>query len=217
MLAGLAVLTAATLAGCDSDCAFDDVDVPGRDRNPDGVPYPTDRLGTTPRNGATPGDHFPNLTFQGYPDSNRAAGLQTISLADYHDPDATRHRLLHLMAAALWCPHCQHETDLMAAFVPTLTAEGAVFVQAAIYGPSRGEAPDLCNVDSWITSHGTNFTVVFDVDARRLGSVVEISGVPWNTLIDTRTMEVLDVTIGTPADFEAYIRSALDAVGTPPP
>jgi hypothetical protein len=196
---------------------LDDVDVPGRDRNPDGIAYPTDRLGSTPRQGPTPGDHFPNLTFRGYPGSNRAAGLQTVSLADYYDPDAARHRVLHLMAAALWCPHCQHETDLMAAAAPTLTAEGAVFVQAAIDGASRDEPPDLCSVESWMTDHGTNFTVVFDVDARRIGAVAEISGVPWNALIDTRTMEVLDVTVGTPQDFAAYVRAGLAAAGAPTP
>ena len=214
-LLGTALLAAA-LPSCKTDCSFDDVDVAGRSTNPDGLPYPTDRLGSTPRHGTTPGDHFPNLTFQGYVDSNRAAGLQTVSLADVYDPNATRHRVLHLMAAVMWCPHCQHETDLMASLVPTLRAEGAAFIQVVLNGPSRGKGPDLCDMDSWIDDHATSFTVVFDVSARRLGSVADVSAVPWNALIDTRTMEVLDVTVGAPADFAAYVRSALNAVAPPP-
>jgi hypothetical protein len=216
LLAASAALVLATTGGCNGDCSFDDPDVAGRDRNPDGVAYPTDRLGALPRQGTTPGEHFPNLTFQGYPDSNRAAGLQTISLADYYDPQASRHRVLHLMASSMWCPHCQRETDLMATLVPTLRAEGAEFVQVLINGPSRGTAADLCDVESWAAEHATNFTLVFDANARRLGSVADISAVPWNALIDTRTMEVLDVSLGVPADFAAYVRAALTTVGPPP-
>ncbi len=67
---------------CEDCDPFDDVDVTGRDHNPDGVPYPTDNLGLTPRSGNTPGQHIPNFTYRGYVDSNREAGLQTISLAD---------------------------------------------------------------------------------------------------------------------------------------
>jgi hypothetical protein len=216
LLAASTAVGIPTAAGCSTACTFDDPDVAGRDRNPDGIPYPTDRLGTRPRQGTTPGDHFPNLTFQGYPDSNRAAGLQTISLADYYDPQASRHRVLHVMAAAMWCPHCQNETDRMAELAPTLRTEGAEFVQVVINGPSSGTAADLCDVDSWMEEHATNFTVVFDARAKRLGAVADVSAVPWNALIDTRTMEVLDVSVGAPADFAAYVRAALDVVGPAP-
>lgn len=210
---GQLVLAAALvlgLGGCDdSDCAFDDVDVAGRDVNPEGVPYPAGPYGGTARQGSIPGDVFPNFTFQGYPNSSRGEGLQPISLADFHDPDARRHSVLHLAAVAMWCPYCQAETQEMVQAVPALRAEGAEFIQVIIDGPSQGEPPDRCLLDEWVSEFDTNFSVVLDVDARRLGTIATIRSVPYNVVLDTRTMEVLYAGAGVPSDYTAFVRTYL--------
>lgn len=200
-LTGAAALTA--LACSDGrDCAYEDTDVNGRQLNPDGVAYPSQGLG------ADPGDTVPNFAFRGHLDADRS-NLSIVSLADYYDPDRKRHRLLHLMAAAMWCPVCSGQTDDMAGTVPSLRDEGLVVVQAIIDGPSRQTAPDRCDMEDWIERRGIGFTVVFDTFAKRIGTVANITGVPWNAMIDTRSMRIVNVIVGAPTSYEAYVRATL--------
>lgn len=200
--AGLIVTT-----GCseEQDCAFEDTVVAGRDANPDGVAYPEGPYG------AEPGELYPNHTFHGYVDSDTSR-LSLVSMADFLDPERKRHRLLHLMAAAMWCPVCSGQTDEMALFVPELEPEGLVVVQALIDGPSRGTPPDRCDMESWIERRGTTFTVVFDASGQRTAFVARYRGVPWNALVDTSTMRVVAAVEGRPSDYAAFVRSGLDAV-----
>ena len=79
-------------------------------------------------------------------------------------------------------------------------------------GADRGRPLTLADVDQWVAQMGTAFTVVIDVDARRLSTVADIVGVPWNALIDTRSMEVLDVTVGEVTDVQAYVQGGVDWV-----
>ena len=204
--AGVGLIATAGI-GCseDPDCAFNDVDVAGRDTNLDGVLYPTGSLG------ADAGDLFPNYSFQGYVDSD-TSGLSVVSLADYFDPDRKRHKLLHLMAAAMWCPVCSGQTDEMVLTVPNLRAEGLAALQLIIDGPARATAPDRCDMQSWIERKQTSFTVAFDVAAKRIGFVAKFTGIPWNALIDTTTMRVVSTLEGRPGDYELFIRSGFTAV-----
>jgi hypothetical protein len=212
----LAIVAALSGTGCDEDCSFTDDVVAGGATNPEGVPYPAGTYGATPREGSVPGDIFPNLGFRGYPDAATGGGLQTISLADFYDPEMRHHRVLHLSAVAMWCPHCARETDQLAQIAPTLRAEGAAFLQLIIDGPSQGEAPDRCDLDEWVEEHDANFTVVLDGAARRLGTVVAIGSVPYNAIIDTRTMEVLDAGTGAPDDMASIIRTWLGLLDDSP-
>jgi hypothetical protein len=202
--------------GCSGDCAFDDVDVAGRTTSPSGAAYPTGDFGFRPRDGTVAGQLVPNLTFHGYPGSERADGLQAVSVADFYDPEAESHRVLLLSAIVMWCPHCGAETDTLSGLAATLRSEGAEILQIAIDGPDQGVAPDRCDLDSWVDEKSTSFTVVIDGNARRMSQYTSVSSVPWNALVDARTMEVLDVTMGEPADVAGYVRSALDWVDSHP-
>jgi thiol-disulfide isomerase/thioredoxin len=212
----LAIVVALNGIGCDEDCSFADDVVTGNATNPEGVSYPAGAYGATPREGGIPGDIFPNLGFSGYRDSATDGELQTVSLADFYDPEMRHHRLLHLSAVAMWCPYCSRETDQLAQIAPALREEGAAFLQLIIDGPSKGEAPDRCDLDEWIEEHDTHFTVVLDGAARRLGTVVAVGSVPYNAIIDTRTMEVLDSGTGAPDDMAGVIRTWLGLLGNSP-
>jgi hypothetical protein len=213
------MLISAAAPGCSSDdgLAFDDVDVTGRDVNPDAIPYPKDDLGGSPRSGSTPGNRIPNFTFRGYPNSDRASGLKVVSLADYFDPDQRRNKVLHVMAAVAWCPHCAAQTQQMVAVTDSLRALGAESLQTLMQAPDPERALRLSDLDDWVERFHTRFTVVFDVQGRRLSTVADMSAVPWNALIDTRTMEILSVTSGGTGDFAAYLQGALDWVAHNPP
>jgi hypothetical protein len=221
LLAG--VLTTALLAAAAASCSssnsvepdFADPDVAGRDANPDGVPYPTDHLGGHPRSGKRPGDRIPNFTFQAYLEGDRAAGLKTISLADYFDPQQQRQKILHIEVSAVWCAICSSVTEAPVKVKEPLGKEGVVYLEVMTAGRSGGTGPALGEVDDWITAHQSNITTAIDVRSRRLAGLGIDPGVrPWDIVVDTRTMEILDSSGGSPLDIVKYDRSYVQLVGT---
>lgn len=221
-----ATLTAGLL-GCASSAScttspsleeFSDPDVEGRDTNPDGVPYPTDHLGGAERAGSRPGQRIPNFTFMGYPEADRTGGLRPISLADYYDPDQKRHKMLHLQVAATWCSICSSVCDATVKVKTPMESEGVVYLEVLVSGVRAGFGPNLDEVDDWMTRHAQNYSVAVDVRARRLGSIgIDGSVMPWDVLIDTRTMEILDSSGGAPADLVRYDRDGLNFIAKTPP
>jgi hypothetical protein len=220
---GLVVLTAAMTscaASKESPAEFDDPELPGRDANPDGVPYPTDSVGGAQRAGGRPGERIPNFTFQAYVDGDRAAGLKTISLADFFDPSQKRFKIIDLQVAATWCSVCSSVVSATVPLKAKLAAEGVVFLEVIVAGNASTAGPSLEEVDGWIGRHQSNFTTAIDVRGRRLGSIgIDRAAVPYDLLIDTRTMEILDSSVGAPLNFdvERYVREGLAYVTSHPP
>jgi hypothetical protein len=208
-----------SLAACASDSGpadFPDHDVAGRETNPDGVPYPTDSLGGLERAASRRGNRIPNMTFQAYVNGDRSKGLQTLSLADFFDPDQKRHKLLDIQISQAWCSICSSETEATAQVVDALGEEGAVFLQVMTSGNDASKGPALEEVDAWVDRHAMTYTLAIDVRGRRMGSL-GVTTVPWDILVDTRTMEILDSSAGAPADVAKYVREGLQWVASHPP
>lgn len=215
----LLAFTCALFAGCSTDDHppdFVDPEVPGRDANPDGVPYPTDSIGGIERGTNRPGQRIPNFTFQAYVNGDRAKGLQTVSLADFYDPEQERHKVLDIQISQVWCTICSVETESTSQLIDELTAEGAVFLQIMTSGSDASRGPSLGEVDAWVDRHEMAYTLAIDVRSRRMGGI-GVSTVPWDLLVDTRTMEILDSSAGAPADVAKYVRDGLQWVATHPP
>jgi hypothetical protein len=217
----LALLTGAAVACSASKASppeFADPEVAGRNANPDGVPYPTDNLGGAERAGGRPGQRIPNFTFQAYVDGDRAAGLQTISLADYFDPTQQRYKILDLQVAATWCSTCSNVVSATVPIKERLAGEGVVFLEVIVAGNVSTSGPSLAEVDSWVTRHASNVTTAIDVRGRRLAEIgVDRAVVPYDVLIDPRTMEILDSSAGAPQNIESYVRDGLKYVASHPP
>jgi hypothetical protein len=216
------VLLAFTAASCGSSSSgvseYTDPDVPGRDANPDGVPYPTDHLGGNKHVKTTPGDRIPNMTFQAYVDGDHTKPLQTVSLADYFDPQQKRYKLLHIEVAATWCTICSSEIDATEKVKDTLRAEGIVYLEVIVSGPSLQRGPSLDDVTGWIDRHSSTVSTGIDVRARRLSAIgIDGTVMPWDLQIDTRTMEILDSSGGAPNDIVQYDRSTLQFIETHAP
>jgi hypothetical protein len=217
---GLALATAMlALASCSSSkeapADFADPEGVGRYTNPDGVAYPSDNLGGAERAGTRPGQRIPNFTFQAYVDGDRAAGLKTISLADYLDPTQKNFKIIDLQVAATWCSVCSSVASATVPVKERLAREGVVFLEVIVAGNNSNAGPSLEEVDAWIGRHGSNLTTAIDVRARRLGAIgIDRAAVPYDLLIDTRTMEILDSSVGAPRgfDIESYVREGLQYV-----
>ena len=214
---GLGLACALWLAGCSTTptTPFDDPDTPPAAVNPDGLPYPTDHIGTRARTKVRAGDRLANFAFQGYLDGDPKGALKTLSMADLYDPEAKRSRVLHIQGVAGWCPVCASEAKQTRTAAGDLRAEGAVISQVLMQGAKRSVGPSLADLETWCDTYETKHAVLLDVDGRRLG-VFGIDGFPWNALVDTRTMEILDQGIGAPRDVAAYVREGLRLANGPP-
>ena len=219
-LALLSLLVTATVVSCsgakEKPADFADPQLPGHDANPDGLAYPTDHLGGTARSGrAHPGDRIPNFTFQAYVDGDRAAGLKTISMADYFDPKQVRNKVLHIEVSAVWCAICSSVTDETVKVKDELATEGVVYLEVVTAGATPGAGPSLGEVDDWVTRHMSNLTTAIDVRATRLAGIGVDPGVrPWDIVVDTRSMEILESSGGSPIDVATYDRSYLKVVAS---
>jgi hypothetical protein len=217
-LALMATTAPPSLIACsDENKEFTDPDLAVVEANLDGEPYPTDRIGGRKRSGTRPGDRMPNFTFRAYR-NGRANGLETISLAEYFDPQQKRNKVLHIQVAATWCAICSAELEATVTVTEPLKERGVVFLEIVVSGATAGAGPSLEEVDTWIDRHKTNFPTAIDVRARRLGPLgVSGSAMPHDILIDTRTMEILDSSIGAPLDIGVYVLDGLAFVTKNPP
>ncbi len=218
LVAGIVALLACGASNDADEPEFMDAEGPARDTSPDGVAYPVDHLGGAARSGTRRGDRIPNFAFSGYVDGDRASGLRTISLADYYDPQRARHRILHLEVAAVWCPICSSYAHATTKAKEPLGREGVAYLEIIVAGKSGSSGPSLREVEEWMDRHRSNFTTAIDVRAKRLAGIgVGLQTMPWDIVIDTRTMEILESSGGAPPDIVAYDRSFLRAVENSPP
>lgn len=211
---------ALALAACKSDGVaedFPDPEIAPAATNPDGVPYPTDNIGGQRRVGTTRGQRIPNFAFQAYVDGDRSA-LRTISMADYYDPQKTRHKVLHLQIAATWCTICSSEIEATIGIKDQARAIGVVFVEVIVSGPTAGKGPSTDDVDTWMARHETTITTAVDVRARRLSALgIDPAAMPHDILVDTRSMEILDSSVGAPLDVGKYVQAGQRWVDANPP
>jgi hypothetical protein len=179
------------------------------DTNPDGVPYPTENIGRTARNGATPGNRIANHKFLAYPDGDISKGLQPISMATMFDPTGKKNKIIHLQASGTWCVYCKEETKIIAPIKQKLIDRKVVWVISLSEGNAPGVGATILDLDKWIAQFKAPYMHFFDPSNRNLGEFYSATGLPWNANIDARTMEILDSYNGT-AQTEAALLAGLD-------
>jgi hypothetical protein len=190
----------AVLASCSSETAKPEQDTgltgdgeatDAPDTNPDGVPYPTSNLGTSPRSGSKTGNRINNYKFYGYPDANPANGLQAMSLANFYDPEGKKYKLLHIQASGVWCVYCQKETEIVVPMKAKLQEMQVVWLQSLAEGPAQGSLAKQKDLDSWISQFKSNLPSVLDPGNKNLGVFYDAAALPWNANINAMTMEIL--------------------------
>ncbi len=187
-----------------------------KDTNPDGVPYPTENIGTLARKGSTPGNRIANFKFVGYPNADKSGGLKQISLADFYDPTGSKYKIIHLQAAGVWCSACQAETKTVVPLKAELEAKGAVWLVSLAEG-GRGVPSKQSDLDGWIARFNSPFTHVLDPGNKNLGPFYDAAALPWNANIDATTMEILTAGTGgivEPEGIRKEINDALELAST---
>jgi hypothetical protein len=230
LAAPFAALSLATMVNCSSkqgsSVGGGVVGAAQNDEDGGVVAYPTETPGHAQRgvdaNGkpnTNPGSVIKNFKFLGYPNADPSKGLQTVALSDYYDPTASKHKVLHIIAAAEWCNPCNVETAALLTDLATpatdFEAQGVVYLQTLIEGYTPNLGATQADLNDWVGTVHPTFTEVLDPEAAALGEFFGASAVPLNVDIDVRTMEVLQA--GAGQEDPAAVKVWIDWVSKNPP
>ncbi|MCW5833147.1 MAG: hypothetical protein KIS78_12165 [Labilithrix sp.] len=182
------------------------------DTNPDGVPYPTDNIGTVERKGTKAGNRIANFKFLGYPDADKSGGLQPISLAQYYDPTGTKYKIIHIQASGVWCTACQAETRVVVPMKAEIEAKGAVWLVSLAEGATPGVPSKESDLTRWINNFDSPYTHWLDPGNKNLGPFYDRTALPWNANIDATTMEILTAGTGAVTTKEGIIAEIDEAL-----
>lgn len=202
------------LAGCDENLAPPFPEGQGQAADP-GSPYPAGPYGVAV------GQVIPNFEFVGYANPEESTAEEhTIELADFYNPtgedvfpeesiygtDVLKPTVLVVVVSAVWCGPCQFESDkLLPGEHAKYSPRGAQFFLQLADGPAAGSPAELSHLKSWTTKYETAFPAAID-PKYQLGSLFPSSAFPANILIDTRTMEILEVVSGIPEEDSAFFQ-----------
>ncbi len=192
----------APIVGCSSAAAPpQDTGLPAEDlsteANPYSVAYPTKGYGTQARSGNVAGNVFKNFRFYGYPNGDGTGGLQPISMAKYFDPEMRNYKIIVLSVTGNWCTYCRQETAEIIAKNEVFKGKQIAMIQAVAEGKSSGIPATKDNFDAWVKDYKHNFDVFLDDGKRNLSQYFASGGLPFNLVIDARTMEILSAQNGT--------------------
>lgn len=183
------------------------------DNNPDGVPYPTDNLGTRSRSGSTAGNRIANYKFLGYPDGDVSQGLKPMALADFYDPTGERYKVIHLQASGTWCTYCKQEMEVVTPLADKLAERKVVWIVSLAEGSAVGVPATSSDLDQWIAQFKAPYTHFLDSGNKNLGVFYDAAALPWNADINAKTMEILKTGVGAQDhNTEAKVLAGLDAL-----
>ncbi|MFI5299301.1 MAG: hypothetical protein ACHREM_14495, partial [Polyangiales bacterium] len=151
--------------------------------------------------GLDKGSVFPLLSLKGYKDAT--GSWTSISTASYYDPDGSRGITgVFFIVGAEWCGACQSEADAAPAWLTqAYKTRGGVFASAIIEqatddGSGGYAAATQGTVDTWISTHSTNYDIMLDPHGDSTLPSSGSVGLPHNYVIDPRTMIIVDIEEG---------------------
>jgi hypothetical protein len=212
------VLAACLFLGCTSagEVEFDRAAPVAEVASPSGGAYPIDNLGTQVRRGSQRGSRIANYAFWGFADGAAAGDPVPLSLSRYYQAQAPSDlssepgsaKLLHLVVVAGWCGICRGEATALTTKHDALKARGVRFLTVMANGATPSVGASLDELRAWSARHVYPADLALDPRGRTL-TPFDISGVPWNALIDVRSMEILAIAEGAPINIEAWIEQGL--------
>jgi hypothetical protein len=185
-----------------------------------GQPYPP------PPYGYDVGSIIENYGFVGYPAPMTAPDtLGTVQLGDFYNPTgqatfpagspygagAPMPERLLIQVSAVWSGPDNFEADMI---IPSVLATYGPCLQVLtvlIDGPTPGQAASTQNAYNWAQSYAAAYPVCID-PAFQLAPILVADAFPGNILIDTLTMEIVDVVAGVPDPASPFFQSNVASV-----
>lgn len=158
-----------------------------------------------------------NYKFVGYPNPSADQDkYYEIQLADFYNPTGDgvypedspqagklKPTVLLVTVAAVWCGPCNLEAseapDVYADYAP----RGAEFLLQLADGPTVGTPAKFSHLKSWTTKYDNAWPSVIDPSSK-ISELFEADAFPANIIIDTKTMEIVEVIAGMPPQGGAF-------------
>ena len=163
--------------------------------------------------GINKGSIVQNFKFVGFPRPHeQVEQAYNISLSDFYNPtgDAIweegspygagrpKPKALMIVVSAVWCAPCNAEAkDLLPGEFEEYNPQGVEFLLNLADGPTVGTPAEFSHLIKWVDKYETKFPAVID-PSYKLSALFEANAFPANMIIDTRTMEIVEVVAGIP-------------------
>jgi hypothetical protein len=157
--------------------------------------------------GVTPGATLSEwLAWQGYAAYSNAAGI--VAVSDYYDCDGSRGINALLFVSSSWnCGACQVESSELESQMAAWAPLGIQVVVLLMQGPFD-EPADAQTAFGWKSQWGLESVAVVADPAMKL-LAPDADGVPQQTVVDPRTMQVAHVESGYDGSLPALVDLAL--------
>ncbi|HEY2410346.1 MAG TPA: hypothetical protein VGI10_30280 [Polyangiaceae bacterium] len=164
--------------------------------------YPAGPYGTVV--GAT----IENLSFLGWHDPVAAGydpnAFELLQLSDFYDPDgASGVKLLAINVSAVWCAVCRAEyQDFKDNDVYETYRQKGVQMLGTLFEDNNYYPARPSDLVLWgsVSSHQVAFPLVLD-PSFKMGAYFTSDATPLNMLVDTRSMKIVQATMGYSADY----------------
>lgn len=167
--------------------------------------------------GTSVGQIIPPYVFDGYVNSSEGIGadfVRPLSLADFYNPTGDqlygedspfeagtpKPRGLVINVSAVWCGPCKFEAqEVLPGEYAKYEPLGGELLLVLADSQNPGEAASFSHLDGWTTAFDVQYPAVID-PRYQLGALFDQSQFPANFLIDTRTMQIVAMVVGIPAE-----------------
>jgi hypothetical protein len=165
--------------------------------------------------GVTVGTIIENFAFDGYVDASANVGeahRTTFTLGDFYNPDgdaqhgagspfptgSAKPRALMINVSAGWCGPCRAEAKyVLPGEYRDYHPQGMELLMVLADSGEHGVPAGFDDLEVWCRTNGVFYPAVIDPTAQLAGSFDD-NQYPVNFIIDTSTMEIVDVTPGAP-------------------
>ncbi|MGE0321688.1 MAG: TlpA disulfide reductase family protein [Polyangiaceae bacterium] len=156
---------------------------------------------------------LPNYRFKGW--SNPQAveydveQMETVQLSDFYDPDGSKNiKILLINSSAQWCSPCKQEySHFKTKGTFAEYREKGVMFLGSLMENNNYDPPVPANGAAWVKSFEVAFPFVVDTSFK-LGGLFSIDAIPNNTLVNAKTMEIIQL---LPGGDTAGLLAAIDA------
>lgn len=137
--------------------------------------------------------------------------LEVVRLSEFYSPEGAT-KLLWINASAVWCSVCRAEMkDIKDKGInATLGAKGLVMIETLFEDNDTNPATPA-DLKAWgsLPAHSIDYALLLD-PSFKLGAFFTSDATPLNMLVDAKTMQVLEITMGYSSDYWQRVEGHLD-------
>jgi hypothetical protein len=167
--------------------------------------------------GTVAGSVLGNYQLPGWANAQLNGGVgneRSLSMSDFYNPTgdgvygpddafeegSPRPLGVVINVSAVWCGPCQFEAkNVLPKEYEHFRPLGGELLLVLSDSETPGEPADISDLDNWTSAFAVNYPAVIDPQYE-LGALFDQSSFPANFMVDTRTMEIVQIVTGIPQD-----------------